>query len=74
MRIIIEVNTFEQLLRQSWGQALDFLKEVAEHNKCKELMELLENFFDYDIEEVQLNDVLSYDNDFIREALGLPTD
>ena len=67
MRIVVEVNSFDNLLDTCWGQAIDTLKFIDRYALQDELMEHLECLFgDYCEEpysDTQLNDYLAYEFD-----------
>ena len=72
MEMIKEVNRFEELYANSWGGALDTLKDVEKAGKTDELMELLEEtFYGETPTETEVNDFLWFERDFIYESLGL---
>ena len=65
--MIVEVNTFDNLLDNSWGQAIDTLKMVDKYGLQEEFMEHMEELFgDYCEEpytDTQINDYIAYEFD-----------
>ena len=65
--MIVEVNTFDNLLDNSWGQAIDTLKMIDRYVLQEEFMEHMEELFDDYCEEpytdTQINDYIAYEFD-----------
>ena len=65
--MIVEVNTFDNLLDNSWGQAVDTLKMIDKYDLQEEFMEHMEELFgDYCEEpytDTQINDYIAYEFD-----------
>ena len=62
--------TFHDLYDNSWSGAIDTLNTIIENEKQDELMEHLEDVFD-EVNDVELNDYLWFDSDYIFECLGI---
>ena len=62
--------TFHDLYDNSWSGAIDTLNTIIENKKQDELMEHLEEVFD-EVNDVELNDYLWFDSDYIFECLGI---
>lgn len=62
---------FEDLKRNSWSGAINTLKKIEENEKEEELMQLLEYTFEDVPSEIEVNDFLWFDDDFIFENLGI---
>lgn len=78
MKIVVEINSFDNLLETCWGQAVESLKEIDRYGLQDELMEQLEELFgDYCKEpctDTSLNDYLAYEFDaenFIAEHTNI---
>lgn len=75
MKIVKEVNSFEELYRNSCNGALDTLDDIARAHKEEELMNVLEETFaDGDGErptKEDVNDFLWFERDYIYERLEL---
>ena len=74
MEVKKEINNFWELKDNSWGGALDTLKDIEKADKEEELMQLLEEVFADKEEtptETDVNDFLWFESDIIYEALGL---
>lgn len=67
MKMIVEVNTFDNLLDNSWGPAVDTLKMIDKYGLQEEFMEHMEELFDDYCEEpytdTQINDYIAYEFD-----------
>ena len=65
--MVVEVNTFDNLLDNSWGQAIDTLKMIDKYGLQEEFMEHMEELFDDYCEEpytdTQINDYIAYEFD-----------
>lgn len=67
MKMVVEVNTFDNLLDNSWGQAIDTLKMIDRYALQEEFMEHMEGLFNDYCEEpytdTQINDYIAYEFD-----------
>ena len=71
MYVKIEMD-YRTLKNNSWGGALDTLKDIEEADKEDELMYFLEEIFTDTIPtEIEVNDFLWFERDYIYESLGL---
>ena len=65
--MVVEVDTFDNLLDNSWGQAIDTLKMIDRYGLQEEFMEHMEELFgDYCEEpytDTQINDYIAYEFD-----------
>ncbi len=65
---------FEDLKGMCWSGAIDTLEKIEKEEKEEELMELLESSFEDNIPtEIELNDFLWSEDDFIFEHLSIDT-
>jgi len=67
-------NDFYELYENSWSGARDTMEKIIENEKEKEFMDLLNDvyFVDYEeIEDVELNDFIWHDRETIYNDLGL---
>lgn len=74
MKMITEVNNFEELYSNSWSGAIDTLEDIARAHKGENLMYLLEEIFSDDGDmptATDINDFLWFERDYIYECLGL---
>ena len=74
MKVTTEINTFDELYKQSWSGAIDTLNDIQNADKEEELMRHLEEVFGYDeepISDVGLNDYLWHDRESVYDAVGL---
>ena len=73
MKVIKEINSFYDLMKNSWSGAIDTLQDIANANLEEEFMENLENI--YFLEEIptdtELNDFIWFERDTIYSDLGL---
>ena len=71
MKIVKEYD-FDDLYRNSWNSAIDTLNTISENNMEDELMEHLESIFSDKIPtEIEVNDYLWFESDYIYECLGI---
>ena len=73
LKVIEEVD-FETLYYNAGGQALEVLKEIDEEDMSKELMDFLEDLYPDGIECDELNDLLSYDWEWVYSQIGMPSE
>ena len=71
MKVTMEVNVWFELQDMCWSGALDTLKEVAEAGKTEELMDHLEEVFCEGASDVEVNDYLWFESDYIYECIGM---
>ena len=72
MYVKIEMDDFITLKNNSWSGALDTLKDIEEADKEDELMYLLEEVFTDTIPtEIEVNNFLWFERNYIYESLGL---
>ena len=76
--MVVEINTFDNLLDNSWGQAIDTLKMIDRYGLQEEFMEHMEELFsDYCNEpytDTQINDYIAYEfevYDWIAEHMNI---
>ena len=65
------VLDFDNIQNNAWGNATNTLEEVQNHEKEDELMELLDELYPDGVDEVELNDFLSYEDDYIFQNLDI---
>lgn len=73
LKVINEVN-FDILYCNAWGQAVAILDEISHADKEKELMDFLEYLYPDGIDCVELNDLLSYDWEWVYSQIGMPSE
>lgn len=64
---------FDTLHRNLWGQAIDVLDEIERADKEEELMDFLEDLYPDGVDEIDLNDTLAYDWDWVYQQIGMPS-
>lgn len=69
---IIEEADFDTLYYNSWGQAVKVLNEIDEEDMSKELMDFLEDLYPDGVDYDELNDLLSYDWEWVYSQIGMP--
>ena len=72
LKIIKQCCDFEELYKNAWGQAIDVLKEIRKEGMEEELMGYLENWFPDGVDDVELNDLLAYDWQWVYSHIGMP--
>lgn len=73
LKVITQAD-FDTLYCNSWGQAVSVLKEIKDYGKEDELMDYLEACFPDGADAIELNDLLSYDWDWVYSQIGMPLD
>ena len=73
LKVIEEVD-FNTLYYYAWGQAVAALKEIDEEDMSKELMDFLEDLYPDGIDCIELNDLLSYDWEWVYSQIGMPSE
>lgn len=71
LKVTEEVD-FEMLYTNSWGQAREVLLEIDEEDMSEELMDFLEDLYPDGVDEVELNDLISYDWEWLYNQIGMP--
>lgn len=71
LKVTEEVD-FEALYTNSWGQAREVLLEIDEEDMSEELMDFLEDLYPDGVDEVELNDLISYDWEWLYSQIGMP--
>lgn len=64
---------FNILYKNSWGQAVDVLKEIDEAGKGEDLMDFLEDLYPDGVDGIDLNDLISYDWEWVYSQIGMPS-
>lgn len=73
LKVTEEVD-FETLYTNSWGQARGVLLEIDEEDMSEELMDFLEDLYPDGVDAVELNDLISYDWEWLYNKIGMPMD
>lgn len=71
LKIIRQCCDFEDLYNDSWGQAEDILDEIRKEGKEDDLMDFLEDYYPDGVDEIELNDLLSYDWEWVYSQIGM---
>ena len=73
MKIIKEIDSFNDLMENSWSGAIDTLQDIVNANLEEEFMENLENiyFLGETPTDTELNDFIWFERDTIYSDLGL---
>ena len=69
MKIITETSSLDNF--EAWEGAKQTLQKIREAGKFEDLEMLLDDLYPDGIDEVKLNDILWFDNDWIFESLGM---
>jgi hypothetical protein len=64
---------FDALYNNSWGQAIKVLLEIDKEDKSEELMYFLEDIYPDGVDEVELNDLIAYDWEWLYKNIGMPS-
>lgn len=65
----LDIHRFEP-----WGGAVEICNKIIDADKVIALENLLEELYPDGIEETQLNDLLSFDSEWVLEQLGINDD
>lgn len=65
---------FDDIRKSAWGQAIDVLNGIQKEGMEDELMTYLEDIFNEGVDIVELNDLLSYDWEWVSSQIGMPSD
>ena len=65
---------FDDIRKSAWGQSVAVLDEIYKAGMQNELMEYLEDIFNEGVDIVELNDLLSYDWEWVYSQIGMPSD
>lgn len=71
---VTEEYDFDTLYNNSWGQAVSVLNKIDEANKSEDLMYFLEDLYSDGIDGTELNDLISYDWEWLYKNIGMPMD
>lgn len=71
LKIIKQCCDFDDLYRNSWGQAVEILNEIRGRGYKEELMDCLEDCFPDGADEIELNDLLAYDWKWVYSQIGM---
>ena len=69
MEVIREVTRAHEL--EPWAGAKATWEKIVEEGKVNEFFALIEELYPAGIREVELNDILWFDNDWLYESLGV---
>lgn len=62
---------FDDIYQNSWSGAVDTLNTISNEGKEDELMELLDELYPDGVDETELNDFLSFEDDYIFQNLDI---
>lgn len=62
---------FDDIYRNAWDGAIDALNAVLDEGKEGELMELLNELYPDGVDEIELNDFLAFEDDYIFQSLDI---
>ena len=65
---------FDDIRKSAWGQAVAVLDEIEKEGMEDELMAYLEDIFNDGVDIVELNDLLSYDWEWVYSQIGMPSE
>lgn len=71
---VIGAYDFDTLYNNSWGQAVSILNEIDKADKSEDLMDFLEDLYPDGVDGVELNDLISYDWEWLYKNIGMPMD
>lgn len=62
---------FDDIYRNTWNGAVDTLDIISNEGKENDLMEFLDEVYPDGVDETDLNDFLSFEDDYIFNELGI---
>lgn len=62
---------FDDIYRNSWNGAVDTLDIISNEGKENDLMELLDIVYPDGVDEIELNDFLAFEDNYIFSELGI---
>ena len=62
---------FDDIYRNAWNGAVDTLCIISNEGKENDLMELLDFVYPDGVDEMELNDFLTFEDDYIFNELGI---
>lgn len=71
---VIDEYDFDTLYNNSWGQAVSILNEIDEADKSEDLIDFLEDLYPDGVDGIELNDLISYDWEWLYKNIGMPMD
>lgn len=69
LKVICEFRDYEP-----WGGAVDFYNEIRDNDKLDDLEFILEDLYPDGCTDTNINDLLAFDEDTVREWLDLPSE
>ena len=71
---VIDEYDFDTLYNNSWGQSVSILNEIDKADKSEDLMDFLEDLYPDGVDGIELNDLISYDWEWLYKNIGMPMD
>lgn len=68
---VTEEYDFDTLYNNACGQVVSILNEIDEADKSEELMDFLEDLYPDGVDKVELNDLISYDWEWLYKQIGM---
>ena len=62
---------FDDIYRNAWNGAVDTLYIISKEGKENEMMEFLDIVYPDGVDEIELNDFLAFEDDYIFNELGI---
>lgn len=62
---------FDDIYQNSWSGAVDTLNTILNEGKENDLMEFLDIVYPDGVDEIELNDFLAFEDDYIFNELGI---
>ena len=62
---------FDDIYRNAWNGAVDTLYIISNEGKENDLMEFLDIVYPDGVDEIELNDFLTFEDDYIFNELGI---
>lgn len=62
---------FDDIYQNSWSEAVDTLNTISNEGKEDDLMELLDELYPDGVDEIELNNFLAFEADYIFQNLDI---
>ena len=75
MKVVVELDTWQELFHNSWAGALDTLREIAAQGREEEALAILEELFNPDLygeipSKTEVNDYIWFDLADVMDLYG----
>lgn len=72
LKVTKQICDFDELYRNCWGQAREILEEIMNEGRSEELMDFLEDLYPDGVDEIEVNDLIAYDWEWLYTMIDMP--